>query len=129
MQKTKRKILWVDDDADTREMLTILLGLEGYEVSATGSIAEGVDLAKAHNFDLILLDWVLNDGTGVELCAAIRSIGVTAPVLFYSGRDITDELLDAARGAGAQGFLTKPVDVDTLLQRVSELIGQPKLNQ
>jgi DNA-binding response OmpR family regulator len=129
MQKTKGKILCVDDDPDTREMLTVLLGLEGHEVMATGSISEGIQLAIAHNIDLILLDWVLEDGTGIELCRELRSIGVTAPVLFYSGKDITNELLDDAMRAGAQGFLTKPVDVNTILQRVSDFIKQPKLNQ
>ena len=128
MEKNRATILCVDDDPDTREMLTLLLGLAGYEVMATGSTAEGAYFAIAHTVDLILLDWVLEDGTGVELCEELRSIGVTAPVLFYSGRDVTDELLVAARRAGAQGFLTKPVDVDTILQRVSELIAQPKLN-
>jgi DNA-binding response OmpR family regulator len=129
MQKTKGKILCVDDDPDTREMLTVLLGLGGHEVMATGSISEGIQLAIAHNIDLILLDWVLEDGTGIELCRELRSIGVTAPVLFYSGKDITKELLDDAMRAGAQGFLTKPVDVDTILQRVSDFIKQPKPSQ
>ena len=129
MQKTKGKILCVDDDPDTREMLTVLLGLGGHEVMATGTISEGIQLAIAHNIDLILLDWVLEDGTGIELCRELRSIGVTAPVLFYSGKDITKELLDDAMRAGAQGFLTKPVDVDTILQRVSDFIKQPKPSQ
>jgi DNA-binding response OmpR family regulator len=129
MQKMKGKILCVDDDPDTREMLTVLLGLGGHEVMATGTISEGIQLAIAHNIDLILLDWVLEDGTGIELCRELRSIGVTAPVLFYSGKDITNELRDDAMRAGAQGFLTKPVDVNTILQSVSDFIKQPKPNQ
>jgi DNA-binding response OmpR family regulator len=129
MQKTKGNILCVDDDPDTREMLTVLLGLGGHEVMATGTISEGIQLAIAHNIDLILLDWVLEDGTGIELCRELRSIGVTAPVLFYSGKDITNELRDDAMRAGAQGFLTKPVDVNTILQSVSDFIKQPKPNQ
>lgn len=123
-KKNKGKILCVDDDSDTREMLTVLLGLEGYEVMATGSIAEGIRLVRKHFFDLILLDWVLRDGTGVELCQAVRSMEVTAPVLFYSGKTITNELLDEAMRAGAQGFLSKPIDVNTLLQKVSDVLGQ-----
>jgi two-component system, OmpR family, manganese sensing response regulator len=129
MQKTKGNILCVDDDPDTREMLTVLLGLGGHEVMAAGTISEGIQLAIAHNIDLILLDWVLEDGTGIELCRELRSIGVTAPVLFYSGKDITNELRDDAMRAGAQGFLTKPVDVNTILQSVSDFIKQPKPNQ
>ena len=129
MEKNEGTILCVDDDPDTCEMLTLLLGLAGYEVMTTGSMTEGVYFAMAHTVDLILLDWVLEDGTGVELCRQLRSIGVTAPILFYTGKNITNELLDDAMRAGAQGFLTKPVDANTILQRVSDFIGQPKLNQ
>ena len=65
----------------------------------------------------------------IELCEELRSIGVTAPVLFYTGKSITNELLENAMRAGAQGFLTKPVDANAILQRVSDFIGQPKLSQ
>ncbi len=129
MEKNEATILCVDDDPDTCEMLTLLLGLAGYEVMATGSLAEGVCFAMEHTVGLILLDWVLKDGTGVELCKELRSTGVTAPILFYTGKNITNELLGDALRAGAQGFLTKPVDANTILQSVSAFIGQPKLNQ
>ena len=129
MEKNEATILCVDDDPDTCEMLTLLLGLAGYEVMATGSIAEGVYFAMTRTVGLILLDWVLKDGTGVELCKELRSTGVTAPILFYTGKNITNELLGDALRAGAQGFLTKPVDANTILQSVSAFIGQPKLNQ
>ena len=123
MERTKKLILCVDDDEDTREMMTVLLRLGGYEAMATGSVAEAVHLAILHTFDLFLLDWVLRDGTGIELCTALRSMSLPAPILFSTGLDITDELLNDATQAGGQGVLTKPIDPNIILQRVTSLIG------
>jgi DNA-binding response OmpR family regulator len=126
MEKTRGQILSVDDDADTREMLIALFEVDGYEVSVTGSISEAVAMALEHRFDLFLLDWVLKDGTGIELCSALRSMEVTAPILFYAGLDLTSEQMNEAMTAGAQGFITKPIDISGVLQRVSDLTNQPK---
>jgi CheY-like chemotaxis protein len=123
MEKTKKLILCVDDDQDTREMMTVLLRLGGYEVMATGSVAEAVHLAIVHSFDLFLLDWLLGDSTGIELCTALRSMSLPAPILFSTGLDITDELLKDATKAGGQGVLIKPIDPNSILQIVSSLIG------
>jgi DNA-binding response OmpR family regulator len=122
MKQTKGRILCVDDDGDTREMMSELLGLEGYEVVAAQSVAQGLSEAVASNYDLILLDWIFSDGTGVDLCKMIRSTGIPAPILFYSGLGFNAEIDDAMH-AGAQGFLIKPVDVAELLQSVARLVG------
>ena len=123
MEKTKKLILCVDDDRDTRELMTVLLRRGGYEAIATGSVAEAVHLAIVHSFDLFLLNWMLRDGTGVELCTVLRSMGLSAPILFSTGRDITDELLNDVTQAGGQGVLAKPIDSNSMLQSVSSLIG------
>jgi len=121
MQKIKGRILYVDDDKDTRDMMTALLGLEGYEVVAAQTVAEGLDLATSEDFDLVLLDWVFPDGTGIELCQQLRENGTPAPILFYSGMSYSYEI-EKALSAGAQGFLIKPVDVQELLVNVARLI-------
>jgi CheY-like chemotaxis protein len=54
--------------------------------------------------NLILLDWVLRDGTGIELCTALRSMKVRSPILFYTGLELTREQVNEAMTAGAQGF-------------------------
>ena len=121
MDKPKGRILCVDDDKETRDMMTALLGLEGYEVVQARSVAEGLALAVADNFDLILLDWVFADGTGIELCKMIRRTSAAASILFYSGMALKDDIEDAM-SAGAQGFLVKPVDFEVLLQNVSRFV-------
>ena len=122
MNKTRRRILCVDDDRDTRDMMTALLGLEGYDVLTAESVAEGISLALSGNFDLVMLDWVFKDGTGIELCTMIRSTDTATPILFYSGMALSGDMDNAIR-AGAQGFLVKPVDFDELLQSVSTFVS------
>jgi len=122
MEQIKGRILCVDDDKDTREMLRALLGLEGYEVIEAQNVAEGLSQGVRNNFDLILLDWVFKDGTGVELCKKLRSTGAATPVLFYSGRsDKVD--IETAMKAGAQGFLIKPVEVTQLFESLSQFLN------
>ena len=118
---TKGRILCVEDDKDNRDMITALLGLEGYEVVQAQSVAQGLSLGIGDNFDLILLDWTFEDGTGIDLCRTLRSTGSSAPILFYSGIANRAEIENAMR-AGAQGFLIKPVDVQELLQSISCLV-------
>src|SRR5882724_1207319 len=122
MDEPKGRILCVDDDKDTRDMMTALLGLEGYEVVQARSVADGLALAVSDNLDLILLDWVFADGTGIELCKMIRRTSAAAPILFYSGMALKDDI-DNALSAGAQGFMVKPVDFEVLLQNVSRFVG------
>jgi DNA-binding response OmpR family regulator len=126
MGKTKGHSLCVDDDADTRQMLTALFAFNGYEVHATDSIAHALRLTFARNYDLVVLDWMLSDGTGIELCTVLRSIGMTVSVLFYTGLDLTSEQMKEALVAGAQGFLIKPIDANDILQKVSGFLDQPK---
>jgi DNA-binding response OmpR family regulator len=116
------RILCVEDDKDTREMMTALLGLEGYEVIQAQNVAEGLSLATSDSFDLILLDWIFEDGTGIDLCKALRNNGAHAPVLFCSGVGSRAEIDNAMR-AGAQGFLIKPVDINELLQNITRVVG------
>jgi len=114
----KGRILCVDDDRDTCEMITALLGLSGYEVQHALSVGDGLAKAQAGGFDLILLDWSFEDGTGLELCRQIHAFDTKTPILFYTG-EIDDAAIQEALSAGAQGYLIKPVAVDSLLQAIS----------
>src|SRR5688572_29678359 len=122
VQNNEGRILCVDDDPDSRELMKTLFRLEGYQVIATGTVEEGMWQAISDKFDLILLDWVLADGTGIELCTELRRIGVPSPILFYSGIQDRDEIAGAMR-AGAQGFLIKATNFEQVLQNVSRFLS------
>lgn len=113
MQVARGRILSVDDDHETQELITALLRQEGYEVLQAKNLSQGLSLAKTTNLDLILLGWVFEDGTGIELCKMLRIDDASALILFYSGQANRSDI-EAALRAGAQGFLVKPVDIQGL---------------
>lgn len=128
MSKTNPRILFTEDDHDTREMLFCLLRSEGYSVVCIESAAEALHLVKQEQFDLYLLDNWLPDLTGCELTKKIREFNKTTPILFYSGVADRDHI-EEARLAGAQGYLVKPVNNDDLICEIRRLIGWPKPNR
>lgn len=123
----KGRVLFLDDDTDTRELLDMALAGEGYEVVLGGSIAEGLRLARSGQFDMILLDWHFADGTGIELCQAIRNFDMQTPILFYTGMAY-DQHIRSALQAGAQGCLIKPVAMETLLNTIAHAIAAHSRN-
>jgi DNA-binding response OmpR family regulator len=120
----KPKVTIVDDDRDTREMLTLALELEGFEV---GQAANGLRLISAMHVDrpdVILLDVMMSWIDGFELCRAIKKNEDFAdiPVIFISARkSLEDER--AGLEAGAVSYFAKPLDVDRLIARIREILG------
>ena len=118
----KGRILFLDDNDDTCELLDLVLSQAGYEIVIGRSIAEGLQLIKSKPFDMILLDWYFTDGTGLELCQAIRESDGQTPIFFYTGI-AQEQYIRSGLQAGAQGFFIKPVEIDTLLQTISSQVG------
>jgi CheY-like chemotaxis protein len=106
LQKTKPRILFVDDHEDTRLVILTWLGVVGYEVVAVDGVNEGLRLAKNEKFDLYLLDSKFGDGSGKELCEKIREFDQTTPIVFFSGELPTQQELNLV--CGAQGYVMKP---------------------
>lgn len=118
---SKGRILFVEDDQNTCILICSMLGLSGYDGVSASTVERGLKRAKEGGFDLILLDWYFDDGTGLELCKMIRSFDTETPIFFYTGV-ATDSKLENATLAGAQGFLVKPVELDKLLDIVTEYV-------
>lgn len=119
----QRRILFIEDHEDTRELVSFVLEASGFSVTSDTSVAGALQLAQAEKFDLYLLDNWLPDGAGFELCQRVREFDATTPVLFYSGAVFDSDKL-AAIQAGAQGYLAKPCPYADLLRAVSVLIDQ-----
>jgi CheY-like chemotaxis protein len=121
MQPTKRRILCVEDNEDTCEILTLYLGLSGYEVTSVHTVAEGLDKAVTGEFDILLLDNRLPDGSGVELCQQIRGFNREMPIVFCTG-DAYPRQIEKALSAGAQAYVVKPIYPDQLEQTIGQLL-------
>lgn len=116
-----RRILYIEDHADTRELVTFLLAQKSYEVVTGSTIESGVALAGAEEFDLYLLDSWLPDGSGLDLCRQIRQFDTTTPIVFYSAAAYAADSEMALR-CGAQAYLVKPSHPSDLCELVTNLI-------
>lgn len=116
-----RRILYIEDHDDTRELVTLLLAQKSYEVITGTTIASGVALAGAEDFDLYLLDSWLPDGSGLDLCKRIRQFDKTTPILFYSAAAYAADS-ELALECGAQAYLVKPSQPTELCDLVTDLI-------
>src|SRR5215212_9960624 len=111
MADETRQVLFVEDTADTRDLVEFSLQSEGFRVVTAQTADEG--LGRTKPFALIILDIGLPDKDGLQLCREIRHFDKQTPILFYTA---FAELLDQAEAdkAGAQGTLRKPEDTARL---------------
>jgi DNA-binding response OmpR family regulator len=119
-------ILVVEDDARVRDFLVRGLRAEGYEVSAAAAAQEGLDLALAESFDVLLLDVMLPGFSGLDLCGRLRAKGAVTPILMLTAMDAVEDKVDGLRG-GADDYLTKPFDFDELLARIEALARRGRM--
>jgi PAS domain S-box-containing protein len=107
--------LLVEDDATTRRLLEGILRARGYEVTAVEDAESAWPLCEAQPFPLVVLDWLLPGMDGVDLCRKIRALphGDRSVIVMLTARDRPEDLR-AVLDAGADDYLTKPVDVPHL---------------
>lgn len=122
MKAPKARILCTEDDIDTRDLVRLILELEGFEVISADSAEEAISLARSGHFDLYLLDNWTPGISGDNLCRKLREFDSTTPVLFYSGAAYESDKARAL-AAGAQGYVVKPASEGELVSEIHDLIG------
>jgi diguanylate cyclase (GGDEF)-like protein len=115
------KILLVEDDQSTRELLAFHLGLARYTVEQAEDGATALDLAVLWNYDLIILDINIPYLDGVSLCRQLRVQGVTTPILMLTAQAEDRDVINGL-DAGADDYVTKPFEVSRVLARVRALL-------
>jgi CheY-like chemotaxis protein len=118
----RRRILCVDDDEDTRNMMNVLLGNYGYEAVIAASVSDALESARSGGLALCILDHWLTESNGIELCQQIRAFDSNTPIMFYSGAAYKADI-DKGLAAGAQAYLVKP-DFDQLKPTIDRLIDE-----
>lgn len=101
------RVLYADDNEDSRFMVTTLLGFSNIAVTTAETIAQAWQLGRGGEFDLYLLDTRFPDGSGLDLCRLLHAHAPQTPILFYSG-DVYDKDVRKGLDAGAKGYLPKP---------------------
>jgi DNA-binding NtrC family response regulator len=124
----RRRILIVDDEADIRESLETLLTLEGYQVDEASTAAEGIRAMDRASYDLVLLDLMLPDKSGLEFLDEIRERDKQTPICMITAYGSVEVAVSALK-AGAQDYFSKPWDNEKLLIEIDRLIGKSRLEQ
>ena len=111
----------LEDDAFLRDGLCELLENADYSVTSAGTIKDAEEAVRGSSFSLLILDVMLPDGSGFDLCQRLRAIGITTPILFLTA---CDDEIQIVRGldSGADDYVTKPFKLLELLSRVRALI-------
>src|SRR3954452_21946701 len=114
------KILLVEDHPDSRRNLQRLIAKRGHDVTAVGSAEEAEAALAADTYPFLILDWMLPGKSGVDLCRELRSThnGDEMFILLVTAKADTEDL-EQALEAGANDYLTKPIDVGLLDVRIS----------
>jgi CheY-like chemotaxis protein len=122
-EKQAKKILLVDDEAGFAELLRDLLVMDGYEVELAHDGEEGLEKLRTFTPDAIISDIVMPRLSGFEMFKKIRGTPTTAsiPFLFITGFQ-DDRVLQEARKIGVFGILRKPVDMEQIEHRLTELL-------
>ncbi len=113
-------ILVVDDEPYITDVVTAALRFEGFVSDEASTGARALERARENPYDLIVLDVMLPDIEGFEVCRRLRSWGVSTPVLFLTARDSTaDKLSGLAEG---DDYVTKPFSPDELVARIRAVL-------
>jgi DNA-binding response OmpR family regulator len=116
-----QRLLMIDDDARLAAMVRDYLAPSGYGVDVAGDVASGIAALRAHPADLLILDLMLPDGDGLDVCRRLRAEGVGIPILMLTAKgDPIDRVIGLE--IGADDYLPKPFEPRELLARVKALL-------
>ena len=116
------KLLVIDDDPAITDMLALVLPPEGFDVSAVNFGPAGIEAAKSLQPDIIVLDLMMPDVDGWQVCKAIRTFS-DVPILILSAM-VNAEAISRAMEAGANDYLVKPAPLHSLTGHLRKLLGE-----
>jgi DNA-binding response OmpR family regulator len=119
-----KRILIVEDEERLARLISRVLREEGYAVETTGDGRTGLSRALSEDFDLLMLDWMLPDRSGLQILRGLRAAEIGVPVLMLTARDQIEDRVEGL-DAGADDYLPKPFAFPELLARVRALVRRP----
>jgi DNA-binding response OmpR family regulator len=122
------KILFVEDDLQISRSLGLNLSLNGYEVAQADTLASAWAKISQNDYDVLLLDVNLPDGSGLDLCQKIRDSGRTTPVLFLSARTDEETVVKGLK-SGGDDYIRKPFGSEELRVRIERLVEREPKNK
>ena len=119
------RVLVVDDEAYITDLVGTALRYEGFDVAVAASGREALSRAGEFRPDLLVLDVMLPDVDGIEVCARLRRDGIQAPVVFLTARDATEDKI-AGLTVGGDDYVTKPFSLEELIARVRAVLRRTR---
>jgi len=118
------RVLLIEDDVTITRLLKEGLEDEAYAVDVANDGSEGYRTAAADDYDVIILDIMLPEMNGYEVCRALRNDGNKTPILMLTARDAERDIVEGL-DTGADDYLAKPFSFDVLLARIRALLRRP----
>ncbi|MEM7105152.1 MAG: response regulator transcription factor [Bacteroidota bacterium] len=115
------RILLVEDEENIREGIKLNLELEDYEVVATDNGKDALKYFRGQHFDLIILDIMLPEVDGFQICEQIRLENLEVPVMFLTAKDTSMDKVSGLK-KGADDYIVKPFNLEELLLRIQNLL-------
>ncbi|CAG7630748.1 response regulator transcription factor [Paenibacillus allorhizosphaerae] len=122
------KILVIEDEPTLARLLSYNLSQEGYETKVVDHGSDGLQVALAQSFDLIILDIMLPGMNGFEILSRLRQKGNKTPVIILTARNAEEEVVQGLK-FGADDYITKPFGVAELLARVSAVLRRTSADE
>lgn len=122
---TEATIVVVDDEPSIRELLVASLHFAGYEVETAASGSEAIEVISRTKPDMIILDVMLPDIDGFTVTRRIRQEGITAPVLFLTARDDTQDKVMGLT-VGGDDYVTKPFSLEEVVARIRAILRRTR---
>ena len=123
MTDKKETILHADDEPDTLDVVQTILGIEGFDVVSVRDGNQALEQIKLRNFDLMLLDIMMPDMSGLELFSRISEMKENPRVIFLTVLEASEEMLKQLKEIGMKDYITKPFDRDHLVGRVKSALA------
>lgn len=124
MTEQATKLLIIDDDAHLRESLAEVLEMEGYECLQAGAAKEGIEAARKHGPDVVIMDIQLPDSSGFQICQTLRKGSREVILIMMTGRFLSAEEKTQGFQLGADEYITKPFDLQELSVRIRQLLSR-----
>lgn len=124
--ETKGKVLVIDDESDIREGLELLLTMEGFTVDLAQNGGEGLHKLEHHAYDLVLLDLMMPDRSGMEVLAEVRERDKETPIFMITAYGSVEAAVNALK-LGANDYFSKPWDNEKLIIEIGRMIAGRRL--
>ena len=120
VESPSARILVVDDEPNIADLLSAALTFEGYQVGVASTGAEAMEQVRTFRPNLVMLDVMLPDFDGTEVCRRLRNQGEQMPIVFLTARDATQEKVEGL--SMGDDYVTKPFSIEELMARVGAIL-------